>query len=81
VTTVEIYDQNTDTWEKGVDLLDARGCHAGAVVDGKIYVIGGVNGWPGIASVIPTVEVFDTELSIFQQGKLPSTWGTMKHCK
>lgn len=39
--TVYVYDPNADRWTPGVDLPTPRGEHVAAVVDGKIYAIGG----------------------------------------
>ena len=38
---VEVYDPLTERWERGADMLTKRGWLNVAVVDGKIYVIGG----------------------------------------
>lgn len=40
-TSVEMYDTGTDTWVKKRDMPTLRNSFATAVVDGKIYVIGG----------------------------------------
>lgn len=83
ISTVEVYDPNTDTWEEGVSLPDTRGYHTSAVVDGEIYVIGGADTWPNPngapTSVLSTVEAFDTGLSVSLQGKLTTTWGSIKN--
>jgi N-acetylneuraminic acid mutarotase len=39
--TMFIYNPTTNTWTKGTDLLEARGEGISAVVDDKIYLIGG----------------------------------------
>ena len=39
--TVEMYDTQTDTWVKKPDMPTLRKAFATAVVDGKIYLIGG----------------------------------------
>jgi N-acetylneuraminic acid mutarotase len=41
LTTVEIYDPGTDTWEKGPDLLMRHDAPAATVWDGRIYLFGG----------------------------------------
>jgi len=82
VPNVEIYNCNTDKWEQGVDLPNARAFQVASVIDGKIYIIGGVDNWAdrngGWPSVLPTVEVFDTGLSVSPQGRLASKWGEIK---
>jgi N-acetylneuraminic acid mutarotase len=78
---VEIYNPKTNTWDKGIDLINARAFHVSALIDGRIYIIGGVNDWPDgndFPSVLPTVEVFDTGLSVSPEGRLASKWGEIK---
>jgi N-acetylneuraminic acid mutarotase len=41
LATVEMYDPDTDTWTVKASLPDARDSLASAVIDGKIYAIGG----------------------------------------
>jgi N-acetylneuraminic acid mutarotase len=57
LSVVEEYDPATDTWTRKADMPTARGwiSPSSAVVDGKIYVIGGWNG----RRTISTVEVYD----------------------
>jgi len=82
VKTVRSYDPETDTWQKEADMPSARGGASASVVNGKIYVIGGVPDWtnyPGGAVTLPTVEEYTPEdLSISPQGKLPTKWGEVK---
>ena len=49
VATVEVYDPATDTWSTAPDLPSARFALRTSVVDGKIYVIGGMDKWVGAA--------------------------------
>ena len=56
--TVEAYNPLTDTWEEKADMPTARLAFSTAVVDGKIYAIGGTTTggtWLGIS----TVEAYD----------------------
>ncbi|MBL7144352.1 MAG: hypothetical protein ISS76_08970, partial [Phycisphaerae bacterium] len=57
LSTVEEYDPVTDTWTTKADMPTARGwtSPSSAVVDGKIFVIGG---WDG-SKTISTVEEYD----------------------
>ena len=49
VTNVEVYDPATDTWTKAPDMPTGRFGLRTSVVDGKIYVIGGMDKWVGSA--------------------------------
>jgi N-acetylneuraminic acid mutarotase len=57
VVTVEIYDPATDSWTTARDMPTGRFGPRSSVVDGKIYVIGGMPRW--IESAYGTVEVYD----------------------
>jgi len=43
VPTVEVYDPATDTWTQVSDMPWARHGHTASVVDGKVYIIGGLD--------------------------------------
>jgi hypothetical protein len=78
---VEMYDPKTDIWDKGTNLINARTYHVSAIIDRRIYIIGGVDDWPfgnAFPLVLPTVEVFDTGLSVSPQSRLASKWGEIK---
>ena len=60
VKTFERYDPNSDEWETLPDLQDAREGLASAVLDGKIYAIGGA----GLSSV----EIFDPTTNQWSYG-------------
>jgi N-acetylneuraminic acid mutarotase len=55
--TVEVYDPVTDAWTTAPDMPTGKYGAYTSVVDGKIYVFGGVTGWP--ASAYGMVEVYD----------------------
>ena len=57
VGTVEVYDPATDTWTTAPDMPAGRFGPRSSVVDGKIYVIGGMGYW--IGSAFGTVEECD----------------------
>ena len=63
--TVEVYDTQTDTWVKKPDMPTLRVPFATAVVDGKIYLIGGTrievnkNGVFARQAITGLVEVYD----------------------
>jgi hypothetical protein len=62
---VDVYDPASDTWTTAADFTTPRWDPTAAVVDGKIYIIGGEVGeeadYP-IRSPVSTVEEFDPGL-------------------
>jgi N-acetylneuraminic acid mutarotase len=70
VSTVEVYDPTTDRWTRKADMPTARERHTACVLDGRIYVSGGV---PTHSSVDPavvaltTVEVYDPTTDTWTQ--------------
>jgi N-acetylneuraminic acid mutarotase len=83
---VEEYDPTTDTWTKKDDMPTARAGCSGAVINGKMYVIGGgtidPNNPGSFLDALSTVEEYTPEgwpfNIIFPQNNLPSTWGKQK---
>jgi N-acetylneuraminic acid mutarotase len=59
VSTVEVYDPNTDTWVEKADMPITRNDHAASVVDGKIYVIGGCTEIWNPANNVPRLDEYD----------------------
>ncbi len=57
VATVEVYDPATDTWTTAPDMPTGRFGPRTSVVDGKIYVIGGMGYW--IRTAYGMVEEYD----------------------
>jgi N-acetylneuraminic acid mutarotase len=57
VATVEVYDPATDTWTTAPDMPTGRFGLRTSVVAGRIYVIGGMDDWPG--SAYRPVEEYD----------------------
>ena len=55
---LDVYDPATDTWTRKADIPTARSMAAASVVDGRIYIIGGVIGSVG-GYGISTVEEYD----------------------
>jgi N-acetylneuraminic acid mutarotase len=81
LSTVDVYDPATDTWTTAADFPFLRSYLSAAVVDGKIYAIGGGRDVPD--DVYSRVDEFDPSLSnnttvISPAGKLPGTWGQIK---
>jgi len=79
---VEEYDPATDTWTKRKDMPMDRAFASASVLDGKIYVVGGVESDipQGLWKPLSTVEEYTPEdwQSVSPQGKLPKTWGNIK---
>jgi N-acetylneuraminic acid mutarotase len=59
LTPVEVYDPATDSWAIAPDMPTGRFGAYTSVVDGMIYVIGGLDRW--ITSALGTVEVYNPE--------------------
>lgn len=62
VATNEVYDTTTNTWSSARQMLTARNHHGAALIDGKIYVVGGRVGSTfiiGLSTNVSTNEVYD----------------------
>jgi len=62
VATNEIYDVETNSWKAARPMLTARNHHGAAVIDNKIYVVGGRIGSTfiiGLSNNVSTNEVYD----------------------
>ncbi len=67
LSKVEMYDPETDTWERRMDMPTPRSAAATSVVQGKIYTMGGeqtekikrYTGYVYEIKVLPTVEMYD----------------------
>jgi hypothetical protein len=69
---MEVYDPVTDTWTTRADIPTARSMAVASVVDGKIYVMGGVVGGVG-GSGISIVEEYDPMTDIWTRKANMST--------
>ena len=75
LSTVEMYDPETDTWEGKANMPTVRSNVAVSVVDGKIYAIGGSKmkkiqrhgGFSTESEELPTVEMYDPETDTWTQ--------------
>ncbi len=77
---VDVYDPAKDTWTTAASIPTPRSNMACAVVDGRIYAIGGSG---GEGTLLSTVEEYDPSLSgniavTSPAGKLLRTWGEVK---
>ena len=72
---VEMYDPETDTWAQKANMPTPRSAVSTAVVDGKIYAIGGeeiekikaYKGWVNKVKDLPTVEMYDPSTDTWTQ--------------
>lgn len=75
MSTVEMYDPETDTWEGKANMPTVRSNVSVSVVDGKIYAIGGSKmkkiqrpgGFSTESEELPTVEMYDPETDTWTQ--------------
>ena len=75
LSTVEMYDPETDTWEGKANMPTVRSNVSVSVVDGKIYAIGGSKmkkiqrrgGFSTESEELPTVEMYDPETDTWTQ--------------
>ena len=75
LSKVEMYDPETDTWERRADMPTARFAASTSVVDGKIFAIGGeqlkrIKRYKGSAyefKKLPTVEMYDPATDTWTQ--------------
>lgn len=78
LSTVEVYDPETDRWTEERDIPTRRSGHKAEVINGNIYIFGGSN---DVFRPLTTVEVYGTveiPQSINPTGKRVQTWGTIK---
>ena len=85
-STVEMYDPETDTWERKLDMPTARSGVSVSVVDGKIYAIGGSKvktiqvprGFNSESEELATVEMYDPATDTWtQKADMPTRKKTM----
>ena len=77
---VEMFDPDTRTWKRMADAPTARNSHAAAVIDGKIYVVGGrqnnISGGGFSATNLPTLEVYDPNTDTWEtRADMPQAQG------
>ena len=73
LSTVEVYDSETDTWETKADMPTARALYSIGVVSGKIYVIGGSTKPVLFSPSTQTVEAYDPVADTWtQRADLPT---------
>ena len=78
LSRIDVYDPQTDTWTQAPDMPVGKFGHAAAVIDRKIYILGGQR---GVFITDVTVEVYNPEgasQSVDPTEKLLKTWGTLK---
>ena len=79
LTVVEAYDPATDTWEQKQKMPTSRRQFATAVaVQGRIYVIGGVNAQDKLLASVDEYTADGWPFAVSPQGKLATVWGRIK---
>ena len=79
LSTVEVYDPETDRWTQEPDMPVGKSTHRAEVINGEIYIFGGSRA--GVFVPLTTVEVYGTgnvPRSVDPVGKLVETWGAIK---
>ena len=86
LSTVEMYDPKTDTWERKSDMPTARSGVSVSVVDGKIYAVGGSKikriqmprGFSSESEELATLEMYDPITDTWtQKADMPTPKKTM----
>lgn len=70
MSLVEIYNPENNIWRKGADVPTARAASTTAVIDGRIYVMGGYAGIDNRGEnfkVLKTVEVYDPQTDTWER--------------
>ena len=79
LSTVEVYDPETDRWTQEPDMPVGKSGHEAEVINGNIYIFGGSAA--GVWAPLTDVEVYGTDelpQSVDPVGKLVETWGAIK---
>ena len=79
LSTVEVYDPETDRWTQEPDMPVGKSGHEAAVINGNIYIFGGSTA--GVWAPLTDVEVYGTDelpQSVDPAGKLVKTWSAIK---
>lgn len=79
LTTIEIYNPDSDTWTESPEMPTARVFLGAGTLANKIYAVGGVAEGLGPA-ILPTVEQFTPSgLSVTPLEKSRTIWGHIKN--
>lgn len=79
LSTVEVYNPETDRWTQEPDMPIGKSGHEAQVINGNIYIFGGSSA--GVRALLTTVEVYgniEVPQSVDPVGKLLETWGAIK---
>ena len=78
LSTVEMYDPQADTWTLQTPMPTRRWLLSTAVVDAKIYALGGWSGITNLANVRSTVEIYTPATDTWTKGAdMPDPRGSM----
>ena len=78
LSTVEIYDPETDRWTQGQDMPFGRWAHKAEVVNGNIYIFGGNSAHIRPLTTVEAYVTGEASQSVDPIGKLVETWGAIK---
>jgi len=65
---VEIYDTKSKSWRAGKSLRSSRWAHMASVINGKIYVIGGISGTGSSRRALNSMEIYDPDNNAWTEG-------------
>ena len=67
LSTVEVYDTKNNSWQRVADMPTPRLYAGAAVVDGKIYVVGGYSVIDRRMKILKVVEVYDPQTNTWER--------------
>ena len=70
LSAIEVYDPATDRWTQESDMLIGRSGHTTEVVDGQIYILGGIAVGKGLLTSVEVYDLREVSQRVNSTGKL-----------